>query len=127
MGSSSELFCSPLQAVQLAMDRKDRERELTSALLAVLSPQTISEDQMSLGFTRLLASVEVGFALRSRTSRLAMQSVMTRQVEGSDPSPQHSTAPRRCAGRCSQQAAELLSQDGWASLPWRNRLTGCSI
>eukprot|EP00891_Asterochloris_glomerata_P000321 jgi/Astpho2/321/Aster-02203 len=46
------------QAVQLAMDRKDRERELTSALLAALSPQTISEDQMSLGFTRLLASVE---------------------------------------------------------------------
>ncbi len=52
------------------MDRKDRERELTSALLAALSPQTISEDQMSLGFTRLLASVEVGFAqaLRRMTS-----------------------------------------------------------
>ena len=75
----------PRQAVQLAMDRKDRERELTSALLAALSPQTISEDQMSLGFTRLLASVEVGVAqaLRRVASRLTPKSVMMRQVEGS--------------------------------------------
>ena len=101
------------------MDRKDRERELTSALLAALSPQTISEDQMSLGFTRLLASVEVGVAqaLRRVASRLTLQSVMMRQVEGSNhsPRPMDSTALYTRASSCAQQAAELLRQNGWAS------------
>ncbi len=34
------------QAVQLAMDRKDRERELVSYLLVALTPDTISPDQV---------------------------------------------------------------------------------
>ncbi|GAB4818113.1 hypothetical protein N2152v2_005159 [Parachlorella kessleri] len=45
-------------AVQLAMDRKDRERELVSTLLVSLTPDTISPDQMALGFTRLLAGAD---------------------------------------------------------------------
>jgi hypothetical protein len=45
-------------AVQLAMDRKDREREMVSSMLPVLSPNPISEDQIALGFTRLLAAAD---------------------------------------------------------------------
>ena len=48
------------QAVQIAMDRKDRERELVSALLSSLYPDTISDDQMARGFRRLLQFAEVG-------------------------------------------------------------------
>ena len=48
-----------VQAVQLAMDRRGRERELTSVLLAGLVPAPLTRDQLALGFTRLLASVEV--------------------------------------------------------------------
>ena len=46
------------QAVQLAMDRRGRERELTSVLLAGLVPAPLTREQLALGFTRLLASVE---------------------------------------------------------------------
>jgi len=46
------------QAVQLAMDRRGRERELTSVLLAGLVPAPLTHEQLALGFTRLLASVE---------------------------------------------------------------------
>lgn len=46
------------QAVQVGMDRKDRERELVSALLSNLYPSTISEEQMAKGFTRLLLFTE---------------------------------------------------------------------
>ncbi|PRW57868.1 programmed cell death 4-like isoform B [Chlorella sorokiniana] len=45
-------------AVQLAMDRKDRERELVSAALPDLVPRIISGDQVALGFTRLLAGLD---------------------------------------------------------------------
>ena len=45
-------------AVQLAMDRKDREREMVSTLLPMLSPEVISTDQVGLGFTRLLAAAD---------------------------------------------------------------------
>ena len=48
-----------MQAVQLAMERRGRERELTSVLLAGLVPTPLTRDQLALGFTRLLASVEV--------------------------------------------------------------------
>ena len=47
------------QAVQLAMERRGRERELTSVLLAGLVPAPLTRDQLALGCTRLLASVEV--------------------------------------------------------------------
>ena len=46
------------QAVQLALDRKDREREMVSALLPTLTPSIIAPDQMSLGFTRLLSGAD---------------------------------------------------------------------
>lgn len=46
------------KAVQLAMDRKDREREMVSQLLVALSPEVVTPDQMAAGFTRLLACVE---------------------------------------------------------------------
>lgn len=42
------------------MDRKDREREQLSTLLANLYPNTVSQDQMAKGFTRLLQFTEVG-------------------------------------------------------------------
>ena len=48
-----------MQAVQIAMDRKDREREHLSTLLSNLYPSTISQDQMAKGFTRLLQFTEV--------------------------------------------------------------------
>ena len=44
------------------MDRKDRERELVSALLSNLYPSTISEEQMAKGFTRLLLFTEVSLS-----------------------------------------------------------------
>eukprot|EP01025_Chloroclados_australasicus_P016432 TRINITY_DN1825_c0_g1_i1.p1 TRINITY_DN1825_c0_g1~~TRINITY_DN1825_c0_g1_i1.p1 ORF type:complete len:701 (-),score=132.04 TRINITY_DN1825_c0_g1_i1:372-2474(-) len=46
------------QAIRLALDRKARERELVSELLSDLYPQVIPEDQMSMGFLRLLDSTD---------------------------------------------------------------------
>ena len=48
-----------LQTVQIGMDRKDRERELVSALLSNLYPTSISQEEMAKGFTRLLLFTEV--------------------------------------------------------------------
>lgn len=48
-----------LQAVRLALDCKDREREMTAALIRDLCPLVLSRDQVALGFTRLLACAEV--------------------------------------------------------------------
>ncbi len=48
-----------MQAVQIGMDRKDRERELVSALLSNLYPTSIPQDEMAQGFTRLLLFTEV--------------------------------------------------------------------
>ena len=48
-----------MQAVQIGMDRKDRERELVSALLSSLHRTTISQEEMAKGFTRLLLFTEV--------------------------------------------------------------------
>lgn len=45
-------------AIQLALDRKDREREMVSVLLASLTPSVIAPDQMALGFTRILAGAD---------------------------------------------------------------------
>ncbi|KAL4858246.1 Programmed cell death protein 4 [Chlorella vulgaris] len=45
-------------AIQLAMDRKDREREMVSALLPSLVPSVVSRDQAGMGFTRLLAGAD---------------------------------------------------------------------
>ncbi|KXZ45373.1 hypothetical protein GPECTOR_55g279 [Gonium pectorale] len=45
-------------ALSLALDRRDRERELTSKLLVALVPQVISADALSGGFTRLLAAAD---------------------------------------------------------------------
>ncbi|KAK9828666.1 hypothetical protein WJX72_001404 [[Myrmecia] bisecta] len=60
------------QAVSLAMDRTDRERELTSLLLVELSPAVIETDQLRLGFTRLLASVEdLSFDVKDAASLLS--------------------------------------------------------
>ena len=45
--------------MQLAMEAKDREREMTVQLIIQLTPQLLSKDQVALGFTRLLACAEV--------------------------------------------------------------------
>ncbi|WIA38524.1 hypothetical protein OEZ86_001845 [Tetradesmus obliquus] len=46
------------QVVTLAMDRRDREREMASGLLSELHPSVISDDQMVSGFTRLLSAAD---------------------------------------------------------------------
>ncbi|KAF8061907.1 MRF1 [Scenedesmus sp. PABB004] len=46
------------QVVTLAMDRRDREREMASSLLSELHPAVITDDQMVSGFSRLLASCD---------------------------------------------------------------------
>lgn len=46
------------QAVALAMDRRDREREMASNLLGELHPSVITDDQMASGFSRLLAAAD---------------------------------------------------------------------
>lgn len=45
-------------SVRMALDRRDREREMVSVLLSSLYPQVLTGDQLGQGFTRLLASVE---------------------------------------------------------------------
>ena len=47
------------QAILLALDRKDREREMVSVLLAELHPKTLSEEQIGEGFTAIMLSCEV--------------------------------------------------------------------
>ena len=47
------------QAILLALDRKDREREMVSVLLAELHPKTLSEKQIGEGFTAIMLSCEV--------------------------------------------------------------------
>lgn len=74
MSSVRCLFVLKLQAVQTAMDRKDRERELASALLSSLYPDTISDDQMAKGFRRLLQFTEVG--LHAYTNCLIVQHML---------------------------------------------------
>ncbi len=49
----------PAQAILLALDRKDREREMVSVMLAALHPSTLSEDAIAQGFTSLMLACEV--------------------------------------------------------------------
>ncbi len=42
----------------LALDRKEREREMVSQLLAALHPKTLSEAALGQGFTELLLACE---------------------------------------------------------------------
>ena len=58
-----------MQAVQIGMDRKDRERELVSALLSSLHRTTISQEEMAKGFTRLLLFTEVRRRKRKEEKR----------------------------------------------------------
>lgn len=44
--------------VALAMDRRDREREMASSLLATLHPAVLSDGAVASGFTRLLAAAD---------------------------------------------------------------------
>ena len=53
----------PLQAILLALDRKDREREMVSVLLAALHPSTLSEAAIAQGFTALMLACEVCISL----------------------------------------------------------------
>ena len=48
-----------MQAVLLALEARNKDREMTSRLLSALYPKTLSKDQFAFGFTRLLASAEV--------------------------------------------------------------------
>ena len=50
-------MCS-IQAILLALDRKDREREMVSVLLAELHPKVLAEEQISAGFTAIMLSCE---------------------------------------------------------------------
>ncbi|CAL5223519.1 g6048 [Coccomyxa viridis] len=46
------------QAIMLALDRKDREREMVSVLLAELHPRVLSEHEIGEGFTAIMLSCE---------------------------------------------------------------------
>lgn len=46
------------QVVTVAMDRRDREREMASNLLSELHPRVITDDQMRSGFSRLLSAAD---------------------------------------------------------------------
>lgn len=46
------------QVVTVAMDRRDREREMASNLLSELHPRVITDDQMGSGFSRLLSAAD---------------------------------------------------------------------
>lgn len=48
------------QAIQLALDARDSEREKTAVLIRELCPAVLSRDAVALGMTRLLAQAEVG-------------------------------------------------------------------
>ncbi len=52
-------MCERVQAIMLALDRKDREREMVSVLLAELHPRVLSEDEIGEGFTAIMLSCEV--------------------------------------------------------------------
>ncbi len=56
------------QAILLALDRKDREREMVSVLLAELHPKTLSEEQIGEGFTAIMLSCEVITACTASSS-----------------------------------------------------------
>lgn len=43
----------------LALDRKGREREMVSVLLADLHPKVLSEEEVGEGFTAIMLSCEV--------------------------------------------------------------------
>ena len=47
------------QAVQLAIEGKDGDREAIAALLSMLTPSPITHEQLSLGFQELLCAAEV--------------------------------------------------------------------
>ncbi len=47
------------QAVQLAIEGKDRDREAVAVLLSMLTPSPIAHEQLSLGFQELLCAAEV--------------------------------------------------------------------
>ena len=47
------------QAIMLALDRKEREREMVSLLLAELHPRVLSEREVGEGFTAVMLSCEV--------------------------------------------------------------------
>ena len=53
----SSPVCS-IQAILLALDRKDREREMVSVLLAELHPKVLVEEQIGEGFTAIMLSCE---------------------------------------------------------------------
>ena len=48
-----------MQAILLALDRKEREREMVSVLLAELHPRELSEQEIGEGFTAIMLSCEV--------------------------------------------------------------------
>ena len=50
------------QAVRLALEGKEREKEMVARLLRDLSPELLTRDQVAFGFTRLLSAAEVGLS-----------------------------------------------------------------
>lgn len=64
------------QAILLALDRKDREREMVSVLLAELHPKTLSEEQIGEGFTAIMLSCEVITACIASSSSAGRQTCL---------------------------------------------------
>ncbi len=59
----------------LALDRKEREREMVSVMLAELHPRVLSEEEIGEGFTAIMLSCEVTSPFSSCRSPLVMKSL----------------------------------------------------
>ena len=64
-----------MQAIMLALDRKEREREMVSVLLAELHPRTLSEEEIGEGFTAIMLSCEVTACFSSCRKRVSAELV----------------------------------------------------
>lgn len=48
-----------LQAVRLAMERRDKEREMVAMLLGTLCPEPLKSQDISVGFSLVLQTIKV--------------------------------------------------------------------
>ena len=47
------------QAVRLAMERRDKEREMVAVLLGTLCPETLKPQDITVGFSLVLQTIKV--------------------------------------------------------------------
>lgn len=71
-----------LQAIRLALEGKEREKEMVARLLRDLSSDLLTRDQVAFGFTRLLSTAEVHAPLfpQLMTGRLSHSSALPKHT-----------------------------------------------